>query len=91
MHPIIECLKRKSFEWEPTQQNSFEAIKEALCQVLDLTVPNFEKPFQVDLEASGLGVGVVLRQEGKLIEFFIRNLMYTVKNGLRTNKSSTSL
>lgn len=70
MHPITECLKRKSFRWEHTQQNSFDAIEEALCQAAILVIPNFKKPFQVEVKASGLGVGAVLTQEGKPIDFF---------------------
>ncbi|KAI0503667.1 hypothetical protein KFK09_014602 [Dendrobium nobile] len=74
MAPITEVLKGTSFSWNASQQDSFEAIKTALCNAPVLALPNFDKPFQVDTDASAVGIGAVLYQEDRPIEYFSEKL-----------------
>ncbi|PKU77967.1 hypothetical protein MA16_Dca011587 [Dendrobium catenatum] len=74
MAPITDCLKLKSFSWGADQQQSFEAIKEALTTAPILTLPCFDIPFMVDTDASSIGIGAVLSQMGKPIAFFSEKL-----------------
>lgn len=51
---------------------SFENMKKRVIEQPILMLPNFNKVFQVDYDASGLAIRAVLSQEEKLITFFTK-------------------
>ncbi|GJW49330.1 putative reverse transcriptase domain, zinc finger, CCHC-type, aspartic peptidase domain protein [Tanacetum coccineum] len=57
----------------PTQ-SAFEQLKHAVTEASVLALPNFEHIFQVECDASGLGIGGVLSQLNRPIAFFSEKL-----------------
>lgn len=75
--PLVECMKQGKFIWNQEQQNNFDNIKKHLTTAPILELPNFDKVFEVEMDASMLGIGAVLIQEGRLLEFFSEKLSDT--------------
>ncbi|RDX69093.1 Retrovirus-related Pol polyprotein from transposon 17.6, partial [Mucuna pruriens] len=67
--------KVKSFHGlAKAQERAFQVLKERLTQAPILALPNFSKSFELECDASCVGIGVVLLQEGHLIAYFSEKL-----------------
>jgi hypothetical protein len=69
--PLHELTKNGvMFRWGPSQQQAFDALKSKLTQAPLLQLPDFDKTFELEYDASGIGIGGVLIQGGKPVAFF---------------------
>ena len=67
--PMIDCTKGRAFSWTKEVEESFQYLKKKVIEAPILALPNFDKVFEVNYDASHVGIGVVLNQEGKPISF----------------------
>ena len=73
--PLTEITRKSTpFVWGVAQEKAFTKLKEVLTTAPLLALPDFTRPFKVECDASGIGVGGVLMQEGKPIAFFSEKL-----------------
>ena len=72
--PITECMKVRVFKWTQEAKESFESIKRKMTIASVLTLPNFSKVFELDYDASNVGIGAVLSQKGRPISLFSEKL-----------------
>ena len=64
--PLNELTKKGvAFQWGAPQDHAFSTLKEKLTCAPLLQLPNFGKTFELECDASGIGIGGVLLQEGK--------------------------
>ncbi|GKV07038.1 hypothetical protein SLEP1_g18849 [Rubroshorea leprosula] len=68
--PLTEIVKKSvGFKWESGQENAFNLIKENLISAPLFALPDFTKTFEIECDASGIGIGVVLMQERRIEQY----------------------
>jgi hypothetical protein len=68
--PINELTKKDvQFHWGAAQEKAFNKLKTA-----PLALPDFGKIFEIECDASGVGIGGVLMKEGRPIAYFSEKL-----------------
>ncbi|GJY94853.1 putative reverse transcriptase domain-containing protein, partial [Tanacetum coccineum] len=72
--------KSRTFDWGGEQENVFQTLKDKLCNAHVLALPDGPKYFVAYCDASGLGLGCVLMQKGKVIVYASRQLKIHEKN-----------
>ena len=73
--PLTDVIKKNvNFHWGEEQQNAFQMLKDRLCSTSVLALPNFDKMFELECDASGIGIGAVLMQEMRPIAYFSEKL-----------------
>ncbi|GJX88912.1 transposon ty3-I gag-pol polyprotein [Tanacetum coccineum] len=67
--------------WTPEANESFQLIiKRKIFEASIVALPNFGKTFEIDCDASKVGIGVILSREGHLVAFFSEKLSGSMLN-----------
>ena len=73
--PITNLLKNDvKFKWSPQCQEAFLKLRKLLTTAPVLAQPNIIQSFDVYCDASGIGLGYVLMQNGRVIAYASRQL-----------------
>lgn len=63
-------MKLGAFKWTNETHEAFEKLQDAMMTLSVLALPDFNVPFEVETDASGYGVEVVLMQNKRPIAFY---------------------
>ena len=72
--------KERKYEWTEKCEASFQELKKKLTSAPILTIPSVEGEFDIYSDASKMGLGAVLMQNGKVVAYASRQLKEHEKN-----------
>ncbi|RDX72047.1 Tf2-9, partial [Mucuna pruriens] len=79
--PLNELVKKDVvFKWDDVYEKAFNLLKDKLTNAPVLCLPNFDKAFEIECDAFGVGIGAVLMQESKPIAYFSKKLSVATLN-----------
>ncbi|GKA02424.1 putative reverse transcriptase domain-containing protein, partial [Tanacetum coccineum] len=76
----ILTQKCNTFDWGEEQELAFQTLKDKLCNVPILALPDGPEDFVIYCDASEIGLGCVLMQRGNVIAYASRQLKIHEKN-----------
>ncbi|XP_056858202.1 uncharacterized protein LOC130507517 [Raphanus sativus] len=89
--PLTEIIKKSvGFTWGPDQEEAFQMLKDKLTSAPLLALPDFSKTFEIECDASGIGIGAVLMQDKKPIAYFNHESLKHLKGQQKLNKRHAS-
>lgn len=88
MAPLYDLLKGSTpWRWGREEDFAFQTIKNKLCdEPVVLTLPDVSRPFEVATDASDVGLGALLSQDGRVVEYASRKLNAAEKNYSTTDR-----
>lgn len=78
--PLTNLLSHAPFHWPPEAQVAFQNLKTAMTSLPVLALPNFQIPFVVETDASGIAIGAVLSQDKHPLAFYSKKLSPRLQN-----------
>lgn len=89
----LRALTRKNalFQWSQACQIAFDEVKSKVAKATSLTFFDRNKPLSLQVDSSSEGLGAVLLQDGKPIEFASRSLTATQKKWAQIEKETLAV
>ena len=81
VEPLQQLTKQdRHYAWTEEWYAALTGVKNALCCAPVLALPNLQRPYEVICDASGVGLGAVLIQDGRPIAFWAKRLSEAEQN-----------
>jgi hypothetical protein len=74
LSPVTKGCGRAKFMWGKEKQEEFEDLKHRLFSTRVISLPDLQKPFEIETDASDYVVGVVLTQHEHLVAYHSETL-----------------
>jgi hypothetical protein len=84
LYKLLE--KNRKFVWGEEENKTFENIKSEWSKHLELTIPDMNENFELETDASDIGLGAVLLQKGSPVAYISRSLTPCERNYSITEK-----
>ena len=72
--PLWDLTKQTNLQWDETSKLAFETVRSAIANATMRSYLNRNKPVTIQVDASGIGIGAALIQEGRVLIFASRSL-----------------
>jgi hypothetical protein len=70
---------RETFAWGKEQKRAFDDMNHFMCSTLVLALPNMQKPFKIETDASDYVVGAILTQHDHPVAYHSETLSHIVR------------
>ena len=78
--PLTDLLCKNAFQFTPAAQAAFETLKQRMVGAPVLHLPDFDKDFVVETDASNIGIGAVLMQDNHPLSYFSKKLGHRLQH-----------
>ncbi|CAM8904962.1 unnamed protein product [Rhodiola kirilowii] len=78
--PLTKLLRKDCFMWSSDSQEAFDKLKQALPSTPTLGLLDFSARFEVQTDASSIGIGAVLSQKGRPIAVYSKQFTRTLQS-----------
>ena len=85
--PLSRLQKNKNaFLWDDLVEQAFLSLKQPMCSTPVLTVLDFAQPFVLECDASGTGLGAMLTQQGRPLDFTSNHICIVIWENIHMRK-----
>nr|CAD1837549.1 unnamed protein product [Ananas comosus var. bracteatus] len=81
----------QKFEWSSKHEDTFRLLQRKICEAPVLALPNLQRPFELEADASRYAMGAVLMQDGRPIAYYSEIFQGAQKNYPTYDKELLSL
>ena len=78
-------MKSTEFEWKWLHTEAFKKAKQAIASACTLQYFNSEEPITIQVNASSIGIGAALMQQGKVVSYHSRAPLNSIIQTLKGN------